>query len=124
MPSAVRMSCDAAGGPLMTPLQTTVFVSGSLWVVVGTPVAGHGVSPHSSPVMTQGSPTVWVGGFPACRAGDVASCGCPASPGEPLVQAESTKATIEKRERMFDQLRGVMDGYSEAAPSQIGNIDR
>ena len=87
MPPAARMGMDTAGGNLLAPPQTTVFVNDALWVVVGTPVAGHGITPHSSPVMAKGSTTVMVGGIPACRAGDNASCGCPAAPGAPTVIA-------------------------------------
>ena len=87
MPPAARMGVDTAGATINVPPQATVFVSGSLWAVIGTPVAGHGISPHTFPVMSKGSVTVFVQGIPACRAGDVASCGCPAAPGDPLVQA-------------------------------------
>jgi uncharacterized Zn-binding protein involved in type VI secretion len=87
MPPAARMGADAAGGNLLMPPQATVFVGGSLWAVIGTQAAGHGNSPHSSPVMTKGSMTVFVQGIPGCRTGDVASCGCPAAPGFPTVLA-------------------------------------
>lgn len=87
MPPAARMGADAAGGSLLSPPQTTVFVGGALWVVVGTPVSGHGISPHSSPTMAKGSTTVYVCGIPACRAGDPASCGCAVTPGLPTVMA-------------------------------------
>ena len=86
MPPAARMTLDQAGGKLLPPPQTTVFVTGQLWAVLGCPVAGHGPTPHSSAVMSKASTTVFVGGIPACRATDVASCGCPAAPGELTVE--------------------------------------
>lgn len=85
MPPAVRMGVDVAGGTILTPPQTTVFVTGSLWAVLTTPVAGHGPGPHAGPVMAMSSQTVYVGGIKCCRAGDQASCGCPAAPGEGTV---------------------------------------
>lgn len=87
MPPAVRMGVDMAGGTILAPPQTTVFVGGSLWAVMGTPVAGHAPGPHAGPAMVKASVTVFVGGIPACRTGDVASCGCPAAPGLPTVMA-------------------------------------
>ncbi|MEQ1508118.1 MAG: PAAR domain-containing protein [Myxococcota bacterium] len=88
MPPAVRMGVDlAGGGTLLTPPQATVFVGGSLWAVLGTPVATHGPGPHIAATMVKASITVLVGGMPACRTGDVASCGCPAAPGLPTVMA-------------------------------------
>ncbi len=85
MPPAVRMGVDAAGGPLLAPPQTTVFVGGSLWAVLGNPVTGHAPGPHAAPTMVMSSTSVYVGGILACRAGDTASCGCPAAPGMPTV---------------------------------------
>jgi uncharacterized Zn-binding protein involved in type VI secretion len=79
------MGVDMAGGPILMPPQATVFVSGSLWAVMGTPATPHGPPPHTVPVLIKGSATVMVGGIPACRMGDMASCGCPAAPGAPTV---------------------------------------
>ncbi|MCA9494531.1 MAG: PAAR domain-containing protein [Myxococcales bacterium] len=87
MPPAARMGADVAGGPLLTPPQTTVFVGGMLWAVIGTPATPHGIGPHAGPTMVKGSGTVYVGGINACRMGDNASCGCPATPGMPTVHA-------------------------------------
>lgn len=85
MPPAVRMGVDMAGGALLQPPQTTVFVGGSLWVVLTTPVQGHAPGPHAGPTMVKASTTVYVCGIHACRATDTASCGCPAGPGMPTV---------------------------------------
>ncbi|MEZ4235509.1 MAG: hypothetical protein R3F59_04970 [Myxococcota bacterium] len=54
---------------------------------MGTPITPHGPPPHASATMVKASLTVFVQSIPACRAGDVASCGCPAAPGVPTVTA-------------------------------------
>lgn len=87
MPPAVRMGVDTAGGVLLAPPQGTVYVTGSLWAVFGTPVQPHGPTPHSSATMLKCSTTVFVCGIPVCRATDTATCGCPAAPGELTVDA-------------------------------------
>lgn len=84
---AVRMGVDTAGGPIAVPPQATVFVGGSLWAVMGTPIVPHAPGPHLAATLVKASTTVYVQGIPACRAGDMASCGCPAAPGIPTVTA-------------------------------------
>ncbi len=89
MPPAARVGVDTAGGPILPGPNVTVFVGGSFWAVMGHTVTPHGPPPHGPPppVMVKGSMTVFVSGIPACRLGDVASCGCPAAPGFPTVMA-------------------------------------
>ena len=79
MAGVSRSGVDSAGGKILQSLQSTVFADGALVAVDGTPVAGHGLPPHSSPVMESGSSTVFAGGIAVCRAGDVATCGDAAS---------------------------------------------
>jgi uncharacterized Zn-binding protein involved in type VI secretion len=86
MPPVVRMGVDMCTGPILMPLQGTVFVGGSLWAVLGTPVTPHAPGPHLVPFLAQANFQVYVGGIPSCRAGHTATCGCPAAPGFPTVQ--------------------------------------
>jgi uncharacterized Zn-binding protein involved in type VI secretion len=65
---------DTAGG-VIAGGSPDVLTNGKGAVRVGDPVAYHGRSPHSSPVMATGSTTVFINGKPACKAGDVATCG-------------------------------------------------
>ena len=78
MPGVTRKSTDSAGGTLIAG-SGNVFVNGQPAVRKGDAVAGHGNSPHNSPVMVGCSSTVFVNGIGVCRAGDEASCGHPAS---------------------------------------------
>lgn len=78
MPGVTRKSTDSAGGALIAG-SGNVFVNGQPAVRKGDAVAGHGVSPHDSPVMVGCSSTVFVNGIGVCRAGDAASCGHSAS---------------------------------------------
>ena len=79
MPGISRVGVDAAGGTIVGNLAPTVKVNGSPVAVKGAAVAGHGRSPHSSPVMSGSSGTVKANGIEICRAGDAASCGHAAS---------------------------------------------
>lgn len=79
MPGISRVGVDAAGGTITGNLAPTVKVNGSPVAVQGAAVAGHGRSPHSSPVMDGHSGTVKANGIPICRAGDAATCGHAAS---------------------------------------------
>ena len=45
----------------------------------GDPVTGHGSGVHASPIMIAGSNNVFVGGVAVCNAGDLATCGHPAT---------------------------------------------
>lgn len=84
MPGISRVGVDAAGGTIVGNLAPTVLVNGSPVAVKGAAVAGHGRSPHSSPVMAGASGSVKANGIPICRSGDAASCGHAAS-GSPNV---------------------------------------
>ena len=75
MPGLARVGVDTAGGVIQGGGQSTVFCNGSLVAVIGDAVAGHGRAPHSSPVMVEGSSTVFAEGIGVCRTGDAASCG-------------------------------------------------
>lgn len=79
MPGVSRVGADAAGGTIVGNLAPTVLVNGSPIAVQGAPVAGHGRSPHSGPVMVGSLGSVKAHGIPICRAGDSASCGHTAS---------------------------------------------
>ena len=78
MPGVTRKSMDIAGGRLIQG-SSNVIVNGKPAVRLHDHVAGHGLSPHSGPIMIKGSGTVFVNGKPLCRAGDPASCGHRAS---------------------------------------------
>tara|TARA_R100000008_G_scaffold85631_2_gene76087 strand:+ start:2126 stop:2413 length:288 start_codon:yes stop_codon:yes gene_type:complete len=75
MPGIARVGTDTAGGMQLGGGNTTVFVNGAPAQVLGGPVAGHGLPPHSSPIMVGASSTVFAQGIPVCRQGDSASCG-------------------------------------------------
>lgn len=75
MPFPVGRMGDRAGGFLFGPLVPNVYVNGRSIAVIGTPITPHGRPPHAAAVMVSGSPNVFAGNIPVCRAGDVASCG-------------------------------------------------
>ncbi len=79
MHGIARIDQDTAGGILLGALQNFVRVEGTLWAVLGDPVAGHGDGIHAGPVMGEGSPFIRINGIPVCRAGHQASCGHPAT---------------------------------------------
>jgi uncharacterized Zn-binding protein involved in type VI secretion len=66
---------DAAGGAQLNGGQSFFTVSGANVVLLGDPVAGHGLPPHAAPVMAAGSSWMDLNGIPVCRAGHTASCG-------------------------------------------------
>lgn len=70
-----RVGVDSAGGVITGVLAPNVIVNGSPIVLVGAAVTPHGTGTHSSPVMVEGSSTVFVNGIAVCRTGDAASCG-------------------------------------------------
>jgi uncharacterized Zn-binding protein involved in type VI secretion len=70
-----KMGDFVAGGFLFGPLVPNVYIEGRPIAVIGTPVSPHGNNPHRTAVMVSGSPNVFAGNIPVCRAGDVASCG-------------------------------------------------
>lgn len=73
--SVGKMGDFVASGFLFGPLVPNVYIEGRSIAVIGTPVSPHGRPPHQSAVMVSGSPNVFAGGIPVCRALDVASCG-------------------------------------------------
>jgi uncharacterized Zn-binding protein involved in type VI secretion len=79
MPGIARVGIDSAGGTILGGGQSTVYCNGALIAVLGDAVAGHGLPPHAAPVMAEASSTVFAGGIAICRAGDIASCGDPAT---------------------------------------------
>lgn len=78
MPGANRVNSDTAGGTNVGG-SPNVFVNGQSKTRIGDFVAGHGICPHCGPQMAEGSGTVIVNNIPTCRAGDKATCGCPAT---------------------------------------------
>lgn len=80
MPGICRVGVDVAGGIILGVLQDgTVFANGSLVSVDGDLVQGHGPGVHAGPVMIAGSNNVFINGIAVCNAGDLATCGHPAS---------------------------------------------
>jgi uncharacterized Zn-binding protein involved in type VI secretion len=75
MPAVAQVSKSKAGGTINGPGVSSVKVEGYTISVIGDNVQGHGLPPHSSPTMAQGSSTVFAGGKAVCRQGDAASCG-------------------------------------------------
>lgn len=75
MPGVSRVNQDTAGGTITGNLAPTVFVDNKPIAVKGAAVANHGISPHSSPVMSGHSGNVFANNIAICRAGDAASCG-------------------------------------------------
>lgn len=79
MPGIARNSgADSAGGAIIKG-SPNVFANNKPVARVGDNVAGHGKSPHASPVMAAGSGNVKTNNISTCRAGDPATCGHPAS---------------------------------------------
>ncbi|MBF0590184.1 MAG: hypothetical protein HQL53_13770 [Magnetococcales bacterium] len=78
MSGATRCNVDAAGGTIRS-LQNWVTIDDDPWAVIGSPVDGHGLPPHGSPVMAEGVDWITIDGIPICRAGNAASCGHPAT---------------------------------------------
>ena len=76
MPGICR-NIDIAGG-LLIATQSTVKANGANVIVNANPVTGHGSGVHASPIMIAGSNNVF-GGVAVCNAGDLATCGHPAT---------------------------------------------
>lgn len=74
MPGISRVGVDATGGTITGPGVVTVFVNGSPISIIGDSVAPHGLPPHASATMVEGSLTVFAGGVGVVREGDLASC--------------------------------------------------
>ena len=66
---------DSAGGTQLNGGQDFFKVEGAAVILLGDPVAGHGLPPHAAPVMVEGSSWMSLNGTPVCRAAHVASCG-------------------------------------------------
>ena len=79
MSGVSRVGTDAAGGTIVGNLAPTVIVNSVPIAVKGASVSGHGMSPHSSPVMDGSSSSVYANSILICRAGDAATCGHTAS---------------------------------------------
>jgi uncharacterized Zn-binding protein involved in type VI secretion len=62
-------------GALQDNLRFFTKINGQSPAVVGTLVASHGAAPHAAAKVAQGSPTVFIGGRPLAREGDLATCG-------------------------------------------------
>ena len=77
MPGVCR-NIDIAGG-LLIATQSTVKTNGNNIIKNGDPVTGHGSGVHASPIMIAGSNNVFIGGVAVCNAGDLATCGHPAT---------------------------------------------
>lgn len=75
MTGIARKGTDSAGGTQLAGGQNFARCEGDLIVLLGDPVAGHGPSPHSAPVMAQASSFARINGIAICREGDAASCG-------------------------------------------------
>jgi uncharacterized Zn-binding protein involved in type VI secretion len=75
MPSSALVGVDSAGAVIVGAINKKLTVGGKACAVVGDKVAGHGKSPHSGPVMVQGSSKLTVDGIPVCLRGHLASCG-------------------------------------------------
>lgn len=88
MPGVARQTVDSAGGAQLAGGQAFVRIDGHLVVLLGDPVAAHGIAPHAAPVMAQGSTFVRINGVPVCLAGHLASCGH-ASTGSAWVRASA-----------------------------------
>lgn len=75
MPGIARVGIDTAGGTILGGGQSSVYVNGALAAVIGDAVTSHGLPPHASATMVEGSSSVFINNIGVCRAGDAASCG-------------------------------------------------
>jgi len=75
MPGISRVGTDTAGGTITGPGSSTVFVNGDKASLIGDAVASHGIGPHGSATMAEGSTNVFASGTGVVRAGDAATCG-------------------------------------------------
>lgn len=79
MSGVCRVNVDSAGGVILGGDNTTVFANGALVSVDGDLVQGHGTGEHAGPVMIANNNNVFIGGKLVCKAGNLATCGHPAS---------------------------------------------
>lgn len=89
----VQTGTDTAGGTIR-PLQTKFKIRGAPVGVLGSPVDGHGTSPHDAPTMVQGLPHFRIiqgeETYYICVAGHLASCDHAAT-GRPWFRVEVNK---------------------------------
>ena len=80
MPGVCRLNVDSAGGIILGMNQDgTVFANGANVSVDVDAVQGHAPGVHAGPVMIAGSNNVFINGIAVCNAGDLATCGHPAT---------------------------------------------
>jgi uncharacterized Zn-binding protein involved in type VI secretion len=79
MSGICRVGIDNAGGVILGGGQSFVYANGVLVSVDGDRVQGHGPGPHAGPTMIAGSNNVFINGIAVCNAGDLATCGHPAT---------------------------------------------
>jgi uncharacterized Zn-binding protein involved in type VI secretion len=73
---ALPLGTSTVGGAaLQENLRYFTKINGISPALVGTVVDPHATGPHQSAKIVQGSPTVFIGGRPLTREGDLASCG-------------------------------------------------
>jgi uncharacterized Zn-binding protein involved in type VI secretion len=86
MPQVHRLTDkNKAGAPIVSVIQSSVYVNNLLASVDGSPVAGHGPGVHAGPVTANGSQDVFIEYIPVNRLDDPDSCGHPRAIGSPDV---------------------------------------
>lgn len=90
MPEVHRLTDpNTDGAQIVEVIQKTVFANNLLVSVDGSPVAGHGLPPHSDPVTANGSQTVFINNIPVNKRGDADTCDHARETGSPDVFVES-----------------------------------
>ena len=79
---ASRCDKDKAGDKILETFKTNVFVNKQPIAVIGDKVKPHGIGPHSSAKMIEGSKITFAGKLGIVREDDRASCGHKASGSE------------------------------------------
>lgn len=88
MPQVHRLTDDnTAGAAIVSVIQSSVYTNYLLTSVDGSPVEGHGLGEHTSPITANGSANVFIEYIPVNRQGDVDTCGHPRDSGSPDVFA-------------------------------------
>jgi len=86
MPQVHRLTDpNSDEAPIIEVVQQTVYANNLLVSVDGSPVEGHGLPPHSSPLTANGSTTVYINFIPVNKTGDEDTCGHPRAIGSPNV---------------------------------------